>query len=157
MGKFDVVQPQATDQDLVVLLATRGMGWALHNISGHRPGSRPVPHAWRWNVDGGVRIMVFVGGHGEAANVQFDPLNDAESAGELVKRLKTLGIIVDGWDLATADGRRSMCQAAAQRLMALPPPPEKKPTPPPASSPAKVAPGATPLPREYVKVTAETR
>lgn len=108
-----VIEP--TDQDLVELLATAGMGWVLHNTSGHRPGSRDIPHAWRWNRDK-VRIMVFLGGSGHEANVEFDPLGDPASAEELRKRLTDRGMNVEGWDLSTSAGRRSMCEHAAVLL-----------------------------------------
>jgi hypothetical protein len=104
-----------TDADLLCLLATAGMGWKLHGSSAHRPGSRGIPHAWKWNRDR-LRIMVYIGGDGDGANVEFDPLNDPASANELVTRLKTKEIDVTGWDLGTPDGRRRMCEAAKEKI-----------------------------------------
>lgn len=122
---FEPFVPQPTDQDLIEYLAEEAMGWDLHHTSGHRPGERDVPHAWRWHRDR-VRIMVYIGGHGDAANVEFNPLDDAECAAEMVKRLKNRGINVLGWDLATPEGRRATCEAAREQLKALPPEPSEE-------------------------------
>lgn len=118
---FETRIPQPTDEDLLSLLATAGMGWKLHRVSGHRPGSREIPHAWKWNRDR-VRIMVYLGGEGEGACVEFDPLNHAETTLELIKRLKGRDIDVTGWDVNTKEGRRSTCEAAAEKIKATPPP-----------------------------------
>lgn len=126
---------EPTDDDLVETLATRGMGWAIFNHSDHRPGSRAIPHAWRWRRDR-VHLMVYVGGHGEGANVEFAPLSDEACARELEARLATKGINLDGWDLATADGRRAFCVAAAGRLDAVPV--VAAPEPEPIGTPAKL-------------------
>lgn len=110
---FEIITAPPTDQDLIELLAVKGMGWKLHSTSGHRPGSRQMPHAWRKNGGDRVHIMLFVGNN---TNVEFDPLGNPNAAAELVKRMAAKGHSVEGWDLSTPDGRRSMCEVAADML-----------------------------------------
>ncbi len=140
MGKFDPQIPTSGDPELIELLASRGMGWKIFNISEHRPGSRPVPHAWRWEIDGRRRLMVFIGG--AAPNVEFDPLNDQEAAEELADRLKADGIDVKAQDLTTAAGRRAFCEAADVALAARIDP---EPAEPAASSTEAAFSPATPF------------
>lgn len=79
-----------TDAELVSYLAERAMGWTVYTTSGHRPGTRPLPHAWRW----GDRLMVYAGGAGPDVNREWNPLAHPADADELAAKLAERGLPV---------------------------------------------------------------
>lgn len=81
-----------TDPERTEYLAARGMGWAVYDGSAHRPGTRPLPHCWRWRRDGGeVWLMVYDG----QANRRWDPLNADADRRELADRLGLSDLTAD--------------------------------------------------------------
>ena len=68
-----------TDPQHIEHLATAGMGWRVYAASAHRPGSRPLPHCWRWRVGGRDVLMVYDG----TANREWNPMTSEADAAEL--------------------------------------------------------------------------
>jgi hypothetical protein len=85
-----------TDPELIERLATRGMGWRVYAESAHRPGSRPLPHCWRWRRDGADVLMRYDG----TSNRVWNPLASEADRGELAARLG-LGDVPSADDLHT--------------------------------------------------------
>lgn len=104
------------DPELIELLAVRAMGWPAYDASGHRPGSRPLPHAWR--VRGRRPCLMVYDGKG---NREWNPLASGADLADLTAAMAAKGITPVG-DLAP----RQFCEAAAA---ALSPPPTKEVTP----------------------------
>lgn len=108
-----------TDEELIELLAARGMGWTLYNVSAHRPGSRELPHVWKWPRAGGARFMVYDG----KGNREWNPLAVPDDRDELLVALHRKGITLPSDAMFDI---RSICLAAATAL-AAPPPAEPQP------------------------------
>lgn len=107
------------DPDLIKFLAERAMGWPVYRISAHRPGSRPLPHAWQLPHEDRVDLMVYGGGEGPTCNRVWNPIANPAHALELViKDTITLHA-----NCETADDRRAYCQALADALKDVPPAP----------------------------------
>lgn len=79
-----------TDPEIVESCAL-GMGWAVFNDSAHRPGSRPLPHCWRWRRDGRDLLMVYDG----KSNREWDPLTRDADRQELATRLGRPSLTVE--------------------------------------------------------------
>jgi hypothetical protein len=121
------------DTQLIELLATRGMGWELHDVSAHRPGSRALPHVWRWRRAGGVRLMVYDG----KSNREWNPLTVEADARELAAELASRGVFATfAPDILTP---RAFCNVAAALLAGgdepVTSPPPDVPQPPAQEAP----------------------
>lgn len=113
-----------TDEELIELLAAQGMGWNVFNVSAHRPGSRELPHVWKWRRAGGARFMVYDG----KGNREWNPLIVKADVEELLVALHGKGITLP--ESAMFD-TRSICTAAATALAAAAAPaPDPQPQPP---------------------------
>lgn len=108
------------DPDLIKFLAERAMGWPVYRISAHRPGSRPLPHAWQLPHADRVDLMVYGGGEGPTCNRIWNPLASELDAVEL---LATQPDASDGADVFTTEGRRDYCITLADSLKDVPPAP----------------------------------
>lgn len=114
---FEPRKTQSDASELIELLVVKGMGWAMHEDSGHREGSRDIPHAWRWRTDR-THIMVYLGGDGPEANAEFNPIDDEACARELLARISST--VSGEWDLSKPEGRSAFCVAAREALSAVP-------------------------------------
>lgn len=101
-----------TDPELIQLLAAKAMGWEIHGVSAHRPGSRQVPHAWLWRRAGGVRLMLYDG----KGNREWNPLAVQADLDELLFALHVRGL-----DVSAGATARDTCEAAAAAIVAAGP------------------------------------
>jgi hypothetical protein len=107
-----------TDEELIELLASKGMGWAVHDVSAHRPGSRELPHVWKWRRAGGVRFMVYDG----KGNREWNPLVVEADLDELLFALHVRGV-----EIPAGPTPKDTCAAIATALATLQPPQENAP------------------------------
>jgi hypothetical protein len=95
-----------TDVELVEAVARRVMRWPFYRVSAHRPGSRPLPHAWQW-PDG--RVMVYDG----KRNAPFDPVASTTDAAAVFAAMELrLTPIETPVQFGDAGGRRALCASA---------------------------------------------
>lgn len=103
-----------TDAELIEGLASRVMGWDVHDASAHRPGERSYPHVWRWrHPDGRRRLMVYT--LEPRRNREFNPLGSEADAAELASASAAHGMGTPDPHppLDTPEGRRTLCVAIA--------------------------------------------
>lgn len=106
------------DPDLIKFLAERAMGWPVYRISAHRPGSRPLPHAWQLKHEDRVDLMVYGGGEGPTCNRVWNPLASEADGEEL-----NLALLQKDFELPITTTAAEYCAAAAEVLKDVPPAP----------------------------------
>lgn len=103
------------EHDKLALIVRRVMGWPMHSTSGHRPGTRDIPHGWLWRQSGQEpMVMIYLGGSGPEANVHFDPIGSEAVAREIQRHAEQerhIGLPMA--DLASESGRRAFVDAVA--------------------------------------------